>query len=121
MHKLDPSIDLAEAESQNRNFDELLKHFRSFDSSKQLTDFMDNFLNSRTDQINALVEYLFKYDNPNLETHFSYYGRNKLRVLSKYFSNTIKAKKRKSSFCARMKGMPGPMKDSKGRPTRKAM
>ena len=96
MHKLDPSIDLAEAESQNRNFDELLKHFRSFDSSKQLTDFRDNFLNSRTDQINALVEYLFKYDNPNLETHFSYYGRNKLRVLSKYFSNTIKAKKRKS-------------------------
>ena len=27
---------------------------------------------------------------------------------------------RKKSFCARMSGMPGPMKDSKGRPTRKA-
>ena len=27
---------------------------------------------------------------------------------------------RKRSFCARMSGMPGPMKDSKGRPTRKA-
>ena len=27
---------------------------------------------------------------------------------------------RKRSFCARMGGMPGPMKDSKGRPTRKA-
>jgi hypothetical protein len=27
---------------------------------------------------------------------------------------------RKKSFCARMGGMPGPMKDSKGRPTRKA-
>ena len=32
-----------------------------------------------------------------------------------------KAAKRRKSFCARMKGMPGPMKDSKGRPTRKAM
>jgi len=31
-----------------------------------------------------------------------------------------KAAKRRKSFCARMKGMPGPMKDSKGRPTRKA-
>ena len=28
---------------------------------------------------------------------------------------------RKKSFCARMSGMKGPMKDDKGRPTRKAM
>lgn len=28
--------------------------------------------------------------------------------------------KRKDSFCARMSGVPGPMKDEKGRPTRKA-
>ena len=27
---------------------------------------------------------------------------------------------RKDSFCARMTGMPGPMKDEKGKPTRKA-
>jgi hypothetical protein len=27
---------------------------------------------------------------------------------------------RKDSFCARMSGMPGPMKDEKGKPTRKA-
>ena len=27
---------------------------------------------------------------------------------------------RKASFCARMSGMPGPMKDEKGKPTRKA-
>lgn len=28
---------------------------------------------------------------------------------------------RKKSFCARMGGNPGPMKDDKGRPTRKAL
>jgi hypothetical protein len=32
-----------------------------------------------------------------------------------------KAAKRRRSFCARMSGMPGPMKDEKGRPTRKAL
>jgi len=32
-----------------------------------------------------------------------------------------KAAKRRKSFCARMSGMKGPMKDEKGRPTRKAM
>lgn len=32
-----------------------------------------------------------------------------------------KAKARKRSFCARMSGVKGPMKDSKGKPTRKAL
>ena len=32
-----------------------------------------------------------------------------------------KAAKRRASFCARMSGMPGPLKDKKGRPTRKAL
>ena len=32
-----------------------------------------------------------------------------------------KAAKRRASFCARMKGVKGPLKDSKGRPTRKAL
>ena len=31
-----------------------------------------------------------------------------------------KSAARRKSFCARMSGMPGPMKDEKGRPTRKA-
>jgi hypothetical protein len=32
-----------------------------------------------------------------------------------------KSRNRRKSFCARMSGMPGPMKDEKGRPTRKAL
>ena len=34
---------------------------------------------------------------------------------------TGKRAARRRSFCARMKGMKGPLKDKKGRPTRKAM
>jgi hypothetical protein len=34
---------------------------------------------------------------------------------------TKKDKGRKKSFCARMSGVKGPMKDSKGKPTRKAL
>jgi hypothetical protein len=34
---------------------------------------------------------------------------------------TEKDKGRKKSFCSRMSGMPGPMKDDKGKPTRKAL
>ena len=39
---------------------------------------------------------------------------------SKLDPNSKDAKRRKS-FCARMSGMSGPMKDEKGRPTRKAL
>ena len=34
---------------------------------------------------------------------------------------TKEDKGRTASFCARMSGVPGPMKDDKGRPTRKAL
>ena len=42
--------------------------------------------------------------------------KRNLKAPSKVVGN-----KRRKSFCARMKGVKGPMKDSKGRPTRKAL
>jgi hypothetical protein len=42
-------------------------------------------------------------------------------VSAKQAKKSPKAAARRKSFCARMTGMPGPMKDDKGRPTRKAL
>ncbi len=42
-------------------------------------------------------------------------------VSAKEAQKSPKAAKRRKSFCARMGGVAGPMKDSKGRPTRKAL
>jgi len=42
-------------------------------------------------------------------------------VSAKQAKKSPKAAARRSSFCARMGGMEGPMKDDKGRPTRKAL
>ena len=42
-------------------------------------------------------------------------------VSSKQAKKSPKAAARRKSFCARMSGVKGPMKDSKGRPTRKAL
>ena len=42
-------------------------------------------------------------------------------VSAKEAAKSPKAAGRRKSFCARMTGVPGPMKDSKGRPTRKAL
>lgn len=42
-------------------------------------------------------------------------------VSAKQAAHSEVAAGRRKSFCARMSGMPGPMKDDKGRPTRKAL
>jgi hypothetical protein len=42
-------------------------------------------------------------------------------VSSEQAKKSPKAAGRRKSFCARMSGMPGSMKDEKGRPTRKAL
>ena len=48
-------------------------------------------------------------------------GSNLKAPVTKKKNLTPKEKARRKSFCARMKGVNGPMKDSKGRPTRKAL
>lgn len=42
-------------------------------------------------------------------------------VSAKQAAKSPKAAARRASFCARMGGVNGPMKDEKGRPTRKAL
>ena len=42
-------------------------------------------------------------------------------VSAKQAARSPKAAARRKSFCVRMSGMPGPMEDEKGRPTRKAL
>jgi hypothetical protein len=48
-------------------------------------------------------------------------GTLKAPVTRKAAASSPKKAARRKSFCARMSGMPGPMKDAKGRPTRKAL
>lgn len=42
-------------------------------------------------------------------------------VSAKQAAKSPKAAARRKSFCARMEGVAGPMKDEKGKPTRKAL
>tara|TARA_R100000278_G_scaffold104136_1_gene80516 strand:- start:215 stop:487 length:273 start_codon:yes stop_codon:yes gene_type:complete len=48
-------------------------------------------------------------------------GSNLKAPVTKKSGLTPTEKARRKSFCARMSGMPGPLKDKKGRPTRKAL
>jgi hypothetical protein len=55
--------------------------------------------------------------------HYNKTTGSKLKppVSAKQAAASPKDAGRRKSFCARMGGVPGPMKDDKGRPTRKAL
>jgi hypothetical protein len=96
LHKIDFMPDLSSVKSKKRTFDKLLSELKSFDSSKQLKSFADNFANSKSSKLKAGFEYVFNSNNSNIETHFSYYGRSKSKVLLNYFLNSRKSKTRKA-------------------------
>lgn len=68
-----------------------------------------------TGGLNAKGVASYRRENPG--------SRLKLAVTTKpsKLDPDSKAAKRRKSFCARMSGVKGPMKDEKGRPTRKAL
>lgn len=70
---------------------------------------------SRTGGLNAKGVASYRKENPT--------SKLKMAVTTKpsKLKPGSKDAKRRKSFCARMSGVKGPMKDSKGRPTRKAL
>jgi len=96
LHKLDSMPALSKIPSKKRTFDELLNVLTSTDNTKQLQLYSKNFGNSKSSKLKAVSEYIFKSDNSNTETHFSYYGRSKFKVLVDYLIKSRKATTRKS-------------------------
>tara|TARA_B100001540_G_C15769011_1_gene625420 strand:- start:164 stop:1684 length:1521 start_codon:yes stop_codon:yes gene_type:complete len=96
LHKIDFMPNLDQIISKNRSFDELLSKLKSFDSGKQTKFYADSFGKSKSSKLKALFEYVFNSDNSNIDTHFSYFGRSKSRVIRKYFMYAIQTKLRKS-------------------------
>lgn len=70
---------------------------------------------SKTGGLNAKGVASYRKENPG--------SKLKMAVTTKpsKLDPDSKDAKRRKSFCARMSGVPGPMKDEKGRPTRKAL
>jgi hypothetical protein len=86
---------LSDIESKGRNFEELRK-FLTKDNAKQLKNYQKDFGGNKSTKLKAASEYFIKSDNSNIKTHFSYYGRSKLKVLIKYSQLILKTRMRKS-------------------------
>ena len=82
--------------SQNRNFEQLQKYLEEKKMSKQLTSYRSGFKTSKIFRLKSSINYLLMSNNSNIKTHYTYFGRTKLRVLCDALKMSLNARKRKS-------------------------
>ncbi len=80
-HTIDFITQLPEKEIKHSSFEELQNYFRTFNKSTQVLDFRDKYMSSDLDRLKAAIKFLFLSNNDNINTHYTYFGRNKFRVL----------------------------------------
>lgn len=96
LYKIDSNVNINNIKVNNRTFVELQQLLKSDDSAKNLKHYAKNRATSKSYKISALMEFLFESKNDNVQTHYSYFGRKKMRVLFKEFYLILKSKRRKS-------------------------
>ncbi len=81
--------------STSRTFEELIDYHTNFSLHKQGQEFEENFQKSKTSFLKAVYQFLIVSNNSNSKTHYTYYGRTKLKVLFKSIIYNLKTKYRK--------------------------
>jgi len=94
------SIDSFENSAYEKKFNfhnnqELTNYLQNYNSTEQSKFVRDNFQNSIILYFKAILHYIFS-KNSNPDTHFTYFGRTKIKVIQKMISYTLKTKIRKS-------------------------
>lgn len=63
------------------NFNQINKIREQYDVFTTIIDYENNFLKSKSKMFFAAIKFLFLQNNENIKTHFTYFGRSKLKVL----------------------------------------
>ena len=82
-HKLDYIENLEVLKDTNRSFNDLENLLKSDKASERIMNFYKKYQNSSLDKFKAAIQFLIKSDNSNIKTHYTYFGRTRIRVLIK--------------------------------------
>lgn len=89
-HKLDYIKNLEVLKDSNRSFSDLENLLKSDKASERIMNFYKKYQNSSLDKFKAAIQFLIKSDNSNIKTHYTYFGRTKIRVLIKEVIYSLK-------------------------------
>ena len=87
---------LTDYKSKGRNFEELSSYFKSFDIVKQIENYKEVQKSSKFKRLKAANDFFMNMNYNNNQTHYTYYGRNKTKVLIYYILDYFRDRKRKS-------------------------
>lgn len=93
-HKFDSVSNFDKIPVSGKSIDELQKELESKPISVNLQKLHSNIRNSKTKKIKAALEFLLFSNNGNQKTHYTYFGRTKIRVLFKEIIYSLKRKYR---------------------------
>lgn len=79
-HNIDPIKQSSNRLEKDRTFDELMNFLKGTSMFNRQSDIVNKFWGRRSSRIKALYKFLTT-NNENVKTHYTYYGRTRLRVL----------------------------------------
>lgn len=94
IHTIDNLKSLDAVKAKGRSVNELQRKLKNSSLSVSLMDFTNKTRSSKLALFKAAFQLLFMSSNSNLRTHYTYYGRTKLRLLVNEFLNIFKVKYR---------------------------
>ena len=94
VHWMDEVNSFKSNNASYRNFDELTNYLELLRLSDRVKKQNKDPFGNKSDIVKAAIDYLFKTKNENKKTHYSYFGRSKLRVLLHSIQGSIKTKLR---------------------------
>lgn len=92
-HEVDGIENYRKSTGPSRTFEELQEYLKGIDTFKQAKEYTSGFQKSRWSKIRAAYRFLLS-NNSNEKTHYTYYGRTKLRVLLKSLTFLMRKKYR---------------------------
>ena len=89
VYRIDGVKNLDNLEFTNRTAEEILSYIQDNNPYDVLKKYRQNYSNSKFDYINSALQYA-KNDNSHEKTHYTYFGRNKFKVLSNVIKFSMK-------------------------------
>ena len=90
-NKFDSTQKLDSIRNNGRTFEEMQTWLHSFSNLEQNTKLATSFAASRNKKLDAAIQFLTS-NNSNSKTHYTYYGRSKIRVLGHEIKSSLKKK-----------------------------
>ena len=93
-HKMDIIESFDKIQTGGKTLDELQEELEIKSSSTKLQNFHSKLRNSKIKKIKAAIQFIIFSNNSNQKTHYTYFGRTKIRVLFKEIIYSLKSKYR---------------------------